>query len=129
MISVSPLGSTLVVVFCSKLFKSWARAAWQAIATASSATAPLQNEEKGLLCIHTPLALSADRCPALFKAIAPESPVDLADQFNALGDPISQIVENRGLVTVVGVFPVGCGPGEIQSVIVYNKHQIGRVHV
>ena len=53
MIMVSPLGSVLVVMRCSKLLRSWPRTG--AIAnTAAEQRKIAKNREKGLCCIQPP---------------------------------------------------------------------------
>src|SRR5208337_3699013 len=74
MMSVSPLGSTLTVVRCAKLFRSWAPIPAAAKANARKTVQnreKIQSRENDFNCIQPPPAKEPDsRAFALFQAIA-----------------------------------------------------------
>src|SRR5580658_9803722 len=66
--SVSPLGSTLVVIRCSKLFRSWARAPAARTPAKTAFAANTSAVVRNLINIRTPLGEPRDRSSIYFQA-------------------------------------------------------------
>src|SRR6185369_5507015 len=102
MISVSPLGSTLVVIRCSKLFTSWAIATGNDKVTAKTAMVKVHRRCESLLCIQAPRN-GLKRNPS-FKAIVPER----GRQTGCDRRGVNRRASARGVVSGAMSYTCGC---------------------